>query len=99
MDEQKAFMINNWVEKQSVKGDSTVFLTQFKQVEEDIIGENLCEGETRNPKPETRKPETENQVPSYSNSEQCQVLVHQEEIKPKNKQPPPPPPRRTTPPR
>ena len=97
MDEQKAFMINNWVEKQSVKGDSTVFLTQFKQVEEDpvVCSENVCSGG------ETRTVNVENQVPpSYSNSEQCQVLVHQEEeIKPKNKQPPPPPPRRTTPPR
>ena len=97
MDEQKAFMINNWVEKQSVKGDSTVFLTQFKQVEEDAVvcSENLC----GNGSGETRTDIVENQVPSYSNSEQCQVLVHQEEIKPKNKQPPPPPPRRTTPPR
>ena len=95
MDEQKAFMINNWVEKQSVKGDSTVFLTQFKQVEEDVVcSENLCGGLG-----ETRTGIVENQVPSHSNSEQCQVLVHQEEIKPKNKQPPPPPPRRTTPPR
>ena len=98
MDEQKAFMINNWVEKQSVKGDSTVFLTQFKQVEEDAVvcSENLC-GDGSG---ETRTDIVENQVPSsFSNSEQCQVLVHQEEIKPKNKQPPPPPPRRTTPPR
>ena len=95
MDEQKAFMINNWVEKQSVKGDSTVFLTQFKQVEEDVVcSENLC-GDGG----ETRTNIVENQASSYSNSEQCQVLVHQEEIKPKSKQPPPPPPRRTTPPR
>jgi hypothetical protein len=39
MDEQKASMINSWVENQTGKGDS-VFLTQFKQVESDDSNEH-----------------------------------------------------------
>ena len=102
MDEQKASMINNWVEKQSVKGtdneSSTVFLTQFKQVE-DLSDEIYCEtgGEVV---ANTSRVHPTTTTSSSNNGQQCQVIVHQEqETKPKSKQPPPPPPRRTTPPR
>ena len=94
MDEHKANMINNWVEKQTVDEGETsniqkngnVFLTQFKQVESDES--NTCEKQQKH---QVIVHQESNE--KYYESNEKHYGVHERQAK----IPPPPPPRRTPP--